>query len=115
MWAYGKIQCRDSILLSGDSDWFQGALNRLRNGTESINMRVNVDKTKVVIFYREENRKVWFQFEWELTDQVNGFVCVGRMLTNDGKTDKEIERRVDARRNIVDTMTNIEINMELSK
>lgn len=44
------LYVNDAVLLSDDPDLLQGALNRISNVTEIIRLRVNADRTKVMIF-----------------------------------------------------------------
>ena len=60
-------------------------------------MNVNVNKTKVMVFERDEDVSLC---EVKINDmsveQVNEFVYLGSMFTRDGKIDADVERRVNA-------------------
>lgn len=45
----------DTVWLSDDPDLLQKAINRQSDVIESMSLRVNLDWTKVTVFYKEEN------------------------------------------------------------
>jgi hypothetical protein len=60
-------------------------------------MKVNVTKTKVLVFERDEgmtNCEIFIN--GEKVEQVKEFVYLGSLFTRDGKCDSDIERRVNA-------------------
>ncbi|KAG7296450.1 hypothetical protein JYU34_020192 [Plutella xylostella] len=60
-------------------------------------MKVNVNKTKVMVFEREEDiTECKITIENEKAGQVNEFVYLGSLFTRDGKCEGDIERRVKA-------------------
>ncbi|GBP08786.1 hypothetical protein EVAR_7355_1 [Eumeta japonica] len=59
-------------------------------------IKAYVDKIKVVMFERgESTTECDILTEVEKVEQVKGFVHLGSLLTNDGKHDRDIERRVN--------------------
>ncbi|GBP77837.1 hypothetical protein EVAR_34380_1 [Eumeta japonica] len=61
-------------------------------------MNVNVGKTKVMVFERDESTtECDIIIEGEKVEQVKEFVYLGSLFTNNGKHDRGIERRVNAR------------------
>lgn len=85
------------VILSDYPDLLQGTLNRLSDVTESISMRVNVDKTKVSLSDREgANENSDFSSNEQPIDKVNECVQFGQMFTADGNINEKIERRVNA-------------------
>ncbi|GBP67518.1 hypothetical protein EVAR_49885_1 [Eumeta japonica] len=60
-------------------------------------MKVNVGKNKVMVFERgESTTECDILIECEKVEQVKEFVYLGSLITNDGKHDSDIERRVNA-------------------
>ncbi|GBP36183.1 hypothetical protein EVAR_4327_1 [Eumeta japonica] len=69
----------------------------INNSVKKKGMKLNISKTKVMIFERgESTTECNILKEDEKVEQVKEFVYLGSLFTNDGKRDRDIERRVNA-------------------
>ena len=57
-------------------------------------MRINMKKTKVMRISRKEGRKLKILIEGHKLDQVEQFVYLGSLVTEDGRCTKEVRRRI---------------------
>ncbi|GBP77016.1 hypothetical protein EVAR_49577_1 [Eumeta japonica] len=69
----------------------------MKDCVKKRNMKVNVGKTKVMVFERGvSTTECDILIEGKKVKQVKEFLYLGSLFTNDGKHDRDIERRVNA-------------------
>ncbi|GBP40105.1 hypothetical protein EVAR_33681_1 [Eumeta japonica] len=74
----------------------QETVNKMNDSAKKRGMKVNVGKTKVMVFERDESTTEFdILIQGEKIEQVKEFVYLGSLFTNDGKHDRDIERRVN--------------------
>ncbi|GBP68861.1 Neuronal acetylcholine receptor subunit alpha-3 [Eumeta japonica] len=84
------------IILALSACGLQEIVNIIYDYVNKRGMKVNVGKTKVMVFERgESTTKCNILIEAENVEQVKGFVYLGSLFANDGKHDRDIERRVN--------------------
>ncbi|XP_063364409.1 uncharacterized protein LOC134653055 isoform X1 [Cydia amplana] len=87
----------DLVLLASSGEELQEMVTRMHGSFERKGMKINVSKTKVMVFEKEENMtNCEILIGQERVQQVKEFVYLGTLFTRDGKHDKDIERRVNA-------------------
>ncbi|GBP84313.1 hypothetical protein EVAR_66301_1 [Eumeta japonica] len=69
----------------------QNMINKINDSVKKKVIKANVGKTKMMVFERGESVT-----ECEKIEQMKKFVYLVRMFTNDGKHERDIERRVNA-------------------
>ncbi|XP_049870886.1 uncharacterized protein LOC126370141 [Pectinophora gossypiella] len=85
----------DQVLVASSAEDLQYMVSLMVDELQKKGMRVNVNKTKVLVMEREENvSECRIMIGNEMVEQVNEFVYLGTMFTRDGKCDEDIERRV---------------------
>ncbi|GBP13043.1 hypothetical protein EVAR_79369_1 [Eumeta japonica] len=67
----------------------------MNDSVKERGMKVNVGKTKAMLFERGES-KCDILIEGEKVEQMKEFVYLGSLFTNDVKRDRDIEKRVNA-------------------
>ncbi|GBP50611.1 hypothetical protein EVAR_28801_1 [Eumeta japonica] len=101
-WVYARdvlMECdrNERILILGD---FNGCVGVQQDRYEKVlekGYEINVGKTKVTVFERRESTtESDILIEGEKVEQMKEFVYLGSLFTNDGKHDRDIERRVKA-------------------
>ncbi|MFA0954716.1 RNA-directed DNA polymerase, partial [Klebsiella pneumoniae] len=91
----------DAVLLAeGEAD-LQSMLDALNGSTESMNLRINVGKTKVMVFGGRNGDADGITMGGEVLERVSEFVYLGRMFQENGCINGEINRRVQAGRRVV--------------
>ena len=105
----------DAVLVAESMNDLQQMLSKFADTCENMDLKVNARKTKVVVFNKQgENENCQLMLGNEEIEQVNEFVYLGRMFTNDGKMDMEIERRVNAGRKVIGSMWAVNQSEQLS-
>jgi hypothetical protein len=106
----------DAVLLAENADELQRMLDSLNEGTTSMNLRVNVGKTKVVVFESEKEARVEsFHMNGQAVEVVQEFVYLGRLFEKNGSVDGEIERRASAGRRVAGSTMGLARSQFLSK
>lgn len=87
----------DAVLFASSAEELQRMLSVMNEGCKEKGMKVNVKKTKVMVFERSLTvTECLVMLENERVEQVESFVYLGSMFTRDGLYDEDIERRVNA-------------------
>ncbi|XP_063537021.1 uncharacterized protein LOC134746536 [Cydia strobilella] len=87
----------DLVLLASSGEELQEMVTRMHGSFERKEIKINVSKTKVMVFEKEEYMtNCEILIGQERVEQVKEFVYLGTLFTRDGKHDKDIERRVSA-------------------
>ncbi|CAG9134602.1 unnamed protein product [Plutella xylostella] len=87
----------DQVILASSVERLQQQVTLMHESFKRKGMKVNVNKTKVMVFEREEEvTECKITIENEKVEQVNEFVYLGCLFTRDGKCEGDIERRVKA-------------------
>ncbi|GBP72567.1 hypothetical protein EVAR_89663_1 [Eumeta japonica] len=85
------------IILAPSACGLQEMVNKINDFVKKRGMKVNVAKTKVMFFERGEIMiECDIVIEGEKVGQVKEFVYLGSLFTNDGKHDRDMERKVYA-------------------
>ncbi|KAG7300726.1 hypothetical protein JYU34_015052 [Plutella xylostella] len=87
----------DQVILASSVEQLQQQVTLMHESFKRKGMKVNVSKTKVMVFERDEEvTECEITIENERVEQVNEFVYLGSLFTRDGKCEGDIERRVKA-------------------
>ena len=88
---------------------------RVNEEDKHFGMKMNIKKTKtMVISQKVETSKVNITLDGQPVEQVERFVYLGQLITENGKCDEEIRRRIDIARTAFIKMRNIMTNPKLS-
>ena len=109
-------------MLIGESE---EELKKLTDGVreESLEngLKMNVKKTKTMIIRRDikDGSKVNITVEGRSLEQVESYVYLGQLITEDGRCDREIRRRIEIARkefiNMKNILTSSKLNIETRK
>lgn len=97
----------DALLVAESEEKLQEMLNRLEESTKKMDLRINISKTKVMVFGGENGDASEITLNGEKLERVKDFIYLGRMYQEDGNIDGEIERRVAAGRKVVGSMAGL--------
>ncbi|GBP31297.1 hypothetical protein EVAR_31422_1 [Eumeta japonica] len=88
----------DQVILALSKYRLQEMVNKVNDSVKRRGMKVNIAKTKVMVFERGESpTECDILIKGEKVEQVKEFVYLGNLFTNDGKDDRDFERRVNTR------------------
>jgi hypothetical protein len=84
----------DLVLMAECESDLQELVSSVFENCANNGLKMNVSKTKVLVFERDEARtSCKITVENECLEQVNEYVYLGSMFSRDGKCEREIERR----------------------
>ncbi|KAI5644400.1 reverse transcriptase (RNA-dependent DNA polymerase) domain-containing protein [Phthorimaea operculella] len=87
----------DQVILASSAEELQEIVNIMNEALKEKGMKVNVSKTKAMVFEKEDSAtECNIIIEEERVEQVKEFVYLGSKFTSDGKCESDIERRVNA-------------------
>ncbi|CAG4964250.1 unnamed protein product [Parnassius apollo] len=96
-----KVNCLlyadDAVLIAPSEAELQALVTCMKEECEIKGLRLNANKTKVLVFEKDEERKkceIWVN--QECLEQVNEIVYLGSAFTRDGRCDLDVDRRVTA-------------------
>ncbi|GBP75834.1 hypothetical protein EVAR_15083_1 [Eumeta japonica] len=87
----------DQAILAPSVCGLQEMANKMNDSVNKKDMKVNVGKTKVMVFERGESAtECDILIEGEKVEQVKEFIYLSSLFTSDGKYDIDVEKRVNA-------------------
>ena len=84
----------DQAMVAETQKGLQEIMYMLNETSKDYNMKINMKKTKVMRISREEGGKLSILIDGHKLEQVEQFVYLGSMITEDGRCNKEIKRRI---------------------
>ena len=95
----------DTVLLAESEDQLKSILQKVNEKGKEFGMRMNAKKTKTMVISRNSPvPKVNLTIDNEVVNQVETFIYLGQMITDDGKKDKEIICRISIARSVFNKM-----------
>ena len=84
----------DQALLANSEEGLQKVIDRLDQTANKYNMRINIGKTKVMRISHLKNRTMKIIVEGKVLEVVQEFKYLGSIITNDGRCETDIRRRI---------------------
>ena len=98
----------DTVLLAEDERSLQEILNEVNNAGKLYNMKMNAKKTKSMIITRKEIKpSMNLTIDGTEIDQVTNFPYLGQKITEDGRCEEEIKRRINIAKTTFTKMTKV--------
>ena len=86
----------DTVLLAESEQQLQQILDSVNTAGKEFGMKMNTKKTKMMLISRDDNKSTMnITIDGTPVEQVNKFVYLGELITDDGKCDSEILRRIE--------------------
>ena len=110
----------DTVLIAEDESNLQAITDRVNECGRAFNMKMNAKKTfTMVITSSQQKPSINIKIDGNAIKQVSKFVYLGHMLTDDGKCEHEIKRRIELARAAFRKLNNVltcrRLNMEIRK
>ena len=84
----------DTALIADNKDNLQKIVNKVKEVSSRGGLEMNIKKTKTMITSRKpENKSIEIKVDNEILQQVHKFIYLGTEISEEAKSDKEIERR----------------------
>jgi len=85
----------DQAMTASSEKGLQQIMEALERISEEYGMRINLKKTKVMMFTKGQPRKVSIWLRNTELEQVHEFCYLGSLLTEDARCDKKIKKRIE--------------------
>ena len=85
----------DTVLLAEDEKSLQDIVTAVKEESEKYGLMMNIKKTKVMVLtHKKEVPKAEIKINGETVEQVPSFTYLGQLITEDGRNEKEVKRRI---------------------
>ena len=84
----------DQAMTASTADGLQNIMTKLNEVVERYKMRINKNKTKVMKIGKGEQEQLQIEIGGNILEQVHQFKYLGSMITEDGRSEKEVRRRI---------------------
>ena len=86
----------DTVLLAETEEDLQKIVDQVKRESESFGLLMNAKKTKTMVFSKSSNPpNTRIHIEGKLIEKVQTFTYLGALLPEDGRSEKEIKRRIN--------------------
>ena len=105
----------DTGLLATDSVKLQNLINTVNERGKDYGMSINIKKTKVMVVTKKKvtpNAKI--TIEGRAIEQVKKFIYLGHLITDNGKCDSEIKRRIEIARGAFNNISKVITSQKIS-
>ena len=84
----------DTVIVATTEKDIQNLLDVVNEKGQKFNVEMNVEKTKVLVISRDQNTRANLQLNGQVIEQVECFKCLGSIITDDGKSQREVSSRI---------------------
>ena len=85
----------DTALVADSEEKLQNIVNKVKEKSENLGLYMNVSKTKTMLVNKAgEERNIAIDVDGQELEQVRDFKYLGQIITDDGRRDKEVKRRI---------------------
>jgi len=119
-WKMPVLLFADDTVLLSDKEWeLQSLVSVFGHVCEKRNLKVNVGKSKVMVFERDEvtNCEVWLNNQ--VMENVSSFKYLGSMMSKEGSIEDDVHERVQQGKKVAGTLNavirNRAVSMEVKK
>ena len=85
----------DTALLAGNEKELSELISKINEVGKQFGMKINIKKTKTMVVSKKPNSpKINFAIDGEQIEQVASYMYLGSLITEDGRSEKEIKRRI---------------------
>ena len=86
----------DTVLLAETEEDLQKIVDQVKRESESFGLLMNAKKTKTMVFSKSSNPpNTRIHIEGKLIEKVQTLTYPGALMTEDGRSEKEIKRRIN--------------------
>ena len=85
----------DTVLFAEDEEGLQKLLTAVQQVSKTYGLLMSLKKTKVMVLTKcKDVPKVTIKLDEKRIEQVNSFTYIGQLITEDGRSEEEIKRRI---------------------
>ena len=106
----------DTVLLAESEEELQKLVDAVKEGSLKFGLEMNTKKTKTMIIRRDVNdgSKVEIKVDGVILEQVESYQYLGQLITEDGRCEKDIRRRISIAKTNFLKMKNVLTTKKLS-
>ncbi|GFR71093.1 RNA-directed DNA polymerase from mobile element jockey [Elysia marginata] len=105
----------DTVMLAENEDDLQKLVNIVKEESEKCGLFINIRKTKTMVISREKViPQIDIKIDGERVEQVANFTYLGHWITEDGRSDQEVKRRIGMAKNTFSRMSKLLTNRRIS-
>ena len=105
----------DTVLLAESEKDLQRIVDVVKDKSERFGLLMNAKKTKTMVFSKHDNvPSITIKINNNLVDQVKSFQYLGVLVTEDGRSEKELVRRIALAKKKFSEMSRLLTNHDLS-
>ena len=105
----------DTVLLAESQEDLQKIVDKVNAVGKQFKMKMNAKKTKTMLFTNKQIKpKMEIKVDDANIEQVSSFVYLGHLMTEDGKNEHEIRRRIEIARSVFQKMCKTLTSQSLS-
>ena len=98
----------DTVLLAESATDLQNLVTIVKEKSEEVGLKMNIKKTKtMVISKRNTIPELDIRIDGKAVEQVSSFTYLGQLVTEDGRSEKEIKRRIGLAKSAFEQMKDI--------
>ena len=85
----------DTALLAGNEKELSELISKINEVGKQFGMKINIKKTKTMVVSKKPNSpKINIAIDGEQIEQVASYMYLGSLITEDGRSEKAIKRRI---------------------
>ena len=105
----------DTVLIAEDEASLQDLVTAVKDESEKCGLLMNIKKTKVMLLTKNiKEKKVSIHIDHKEVEQVQSFTYLGQLITDDGKSEGKIRRRIGLARNALSKRCKFLTNKNIS-
>ena len=105
----------DTVLIAEDEASLQDLVTAVKDESEKCGLLMNIKKTKVMLLTKNiKEKKVSIHIDHKEVEQVQSFTYLGQLITDDGKSEGKIRRRIGLARNAFSKRCKLLTNKNIS-
>jgi len=98
----------DTVLLAESEQDLQELVTKINNESVKLGLKMNVKKTKTMIITKGTDRpRMKIVIDGKVVEQVDNFAYLGQLVTEDGRTESEVRRRIGIAKNSFDKLRKV--------
>ena len=95
----------DIALLAGNEKEISELTSKINEVGKHCGMKINIKKTKAMVVSKKPNSpKINISIDGQQIEQVTSYMYLGRLITENGRSEKEIKRRILIARSIFNSV-----------
>ena len=98
----------DTVLLADNEQELQNLIEQINNRSKMFGLDINIEKTKTMVISKtKEEKSLNIRIDGENLEQVSSFVYLGHIITDDGRCEAEVKKRIGMAKNKFNNMRGI--------